>query len=97
MGEQTCPKCGYECSRDSADVGVGVIHGPWGCPGCGWSNWPEYDRSNGPSPRQADNPGWYVDQWGGMRRVSAIADRLERLGVPRGTAEDVFTDTGGEG
>lgn len=33
-----CPECGSEhCSRDEADVGVGVIYGPWRCGDCGWS------------------------------------------------------------
>jgi len=45
-----CKKCGQECYRESVDVGVGVIHGPWGCPCCGWSDDPEYDCSEGESP-----------------------------------------------
>ena len=32
-----CPKCGDDCERDSVDVGVGIIHGPYGCPSCAWS------------------------------------------------------------
>jgi hypothetical protein len=28
----SCPKCGDRCERDSVDVGVGVIRGPYGCP-----------------------------------------------------------------
>lgn len=31
-----CPKCGGACERDEADVGVGTIGGPWGCPACHW-------------------------------------------------------------
>lgn len=31
-----CPECGADCWREDADVGVGVIYGPWGCPDCGW-------------------------------------------------------------
>jgi DNA-directed RNA polymerase subunit RPC12/RpoP len=32
-----CPKCGTECMRDDVDVVAGILYGPWGCPGCGWS------------------------------------------------------------
>lgn len=32
-----CPKCGDDCWRDSADVGVGIIYGPYNCTYCGWS------------------------------------------------------------
>jgi hypothetical protein len=55
--EQICPKCGGDCWRDSADVGVGIIYGPWGCP-CGWSELPEFDLSTAPHPR--------TDQYGGF-------------------------------
>ncbi len=34
---EACPKCGADCWRESADVGVGIIYGPWGCPECCWS------------------------------------------------------------
>jgi hypothetical protein len=54
-----CPKCGADCRRDSADVGVGVIYGPYGCP-CGWSEWSSYDVTDGP---KIDH-GYTVDQWG---------------------------------
>jgi hypothetical protein len=37
MDEMKCEECGGDCYRDEVDVGVGVIYGPWGCPGCGWS------------------------------------------------------------
>jgi hypothetical protein len=57
-----CPKCGEECSRDSADVGVGIIYGPWGCL-CGWSAWSEYDVSEG---ARVDEHGNHIDQWGGL-------------------------------
>lgn len=56
-----CPKCNSECWRDSADIGVGTIYGPWGCPNCGWSENPEYDISKGPKSER----GYRVDQWGG--------------------------------
>lgn len=58
-----CEKCQSECHRDSVDVGVGVIHGPYGCPECGWSQDPEYDVSDGPKLHES---GWAKDQYGGL-------------------------------
>ncbi len=86
-----CPKCGSDdIYRNEADVGVGVIYGPYGC-ACGWSEWPEYDRSDGPSPAQREaGSEWYVDSTGGMQRVSAIADGCARFGIPRSVVEDAF-------
>lgn len=64
LPEDVCPKCGERgCWRDSADVGVGVVYGPWGCPDCGWSEHGEYDLSSGQSPRR---DGGVIDQWGGL-------------------------------
>lgn len=57
----SCPKCGRDCWRDSADVGVGVIYGPYGCP-CGWSESAEYDVTDGP---KVTAEGYEIDQWGG--------------------------------
>lgn len=37
-----CPECGEPCDRDEVDVGVGVIHGPWWCPDCGWATPDDY-------------------------------------------------------
>ena len=31
-----CPRCGTDCERLEADVGVGILTGPWRCPGCKW-------------------------------------------------------------
>lgn len=62
----TCPKCGREAYRDSADVGVGIIYGPWGCP-CGWSESPEYDVTEGPKFIEG---GYRIDQWGGATPTS---------------------------
>lgn len=61
--EGICPKCGERCDRDSVDVGVGVIHGPYGCACCGWSESEEYDLSGGRDP--LDDKGGAIDQWGG--------------------------------
>lgn len=57
-----CPNCGSECWRDSADVGVGVIYGPWGC-SCGWSEDERYNLLAGPKTTEL---GGAIDQWGGI-------------------------------
>jgi hypothetical protein len=57
-----CPECKAECWRESCDVGVGVITGPWGCPECGWSEDDRYDLRNGPKKTDA---GYTLDQFGG--------------------------------
>lgn len=34
----SCPGCGKDAlERDAADIGVGVLFGPWHCVACGWS------------------------------------------------------------
>jgi hypothetical protein len=85
-----CPKCGEECWRDEVDVGVGTIYGPWGCPGCGWSDNPEYDHSGGTALAQAENPEWYVDQYGGMVRKSFLKERVARFGINPEVIDEVF-------
>lgn len=55
--EKLCPRCGGECERESADIGVGIIHGPYGCYECGWSEDFEYDLTNPDSDAR-------TDQWG---------------------------------
>lgn len=93
MDEKACPKCGEDCHRESADVGVGVIYGPWGCPACGWSSDSEYDRSGGPSPAQLRGDGSrYVDQFGCSYSIDRIAENLGRFGISRGLVEDVFRE-----
>lgn len=57
-----CLKCKEECYRESVDVGVGIIHGPYGCPSCGWSEDSEYDLSDGKDA--IDEKGGVTDQWG---------------------------------
>lgn len=72
-----CPNCADDCYRDEADVGVGIIYGPWGCPSCGWSESDAYNRlivSPGP-----DAKGGWTDQFGGYHPVGssmALAHRL---------------------
>ena len=61
--QMICPKCGNdECWQDSADISVGVIYGPWGCPCCGWSDSEEYDLSGDKDP--VDEKGGVIDQYG---------------------------------
>lgn len=91
-----CPKCGEGCSRDEADVGVGVIYGPWGCPGCGWSSDPAYDRSDGKTPpAAADHPGYYVDQFGGATPTGPLKVRVAGFGLDPAVIDDVFPTEGG--
>ncbi len=59
--QMACPNCGEDTYQDSADVGVGVIYGPHGCP-CGWSESEEYNILNGPKKTPE---GYTIDQWGG--------------------------------
>lgn len=76
----SCPGCGHvDClERDSVDVGVGVIHGPYGCANCGWSESEEYDiRDKDP----VDEKGGAIDQYGGYHppgSPTALAYRLAR-------------------
>jgi predicted RNA-binding Zn-ribbon protein involved in translation (DUF1610 family) len=55
----TCPNCGEHCWREEADVGIGIIFGPWGCP-CGWSESHAYNQLDGPTA----TAGKRTDQWG---------------------------------
>ena len=58
-----CPRCGSYCDRDSADVGIGIIYGPYGCE-CGWSEWGKYDAVFGEG-QKPDDDGGYTDTRGG--------------------------------
>lgn len=58
-----CPHCGMFVFRDEVDVGVGVIHGPYGCGQCGWSEYEEYDCRHG---QKTTKEGHVLDQWGGL-------------------------------
>lgn len=69
-----CPNCKAQCSRDSADNGVAVLYGPWGCH-CGWSEVPEYNLLT----RQSEDEGGYkLDQWGGLTPSAAMVQALEQ-------------------
>lgn len=72
-----CPKCNDDCERDSVDVGVGVIHGPYGCPSCGWSEYEEYDLSGGQDPLRPD--GGAIDQYGGYHPPGSVRARALRF------------------
>lgn len=87
-----CPKCGSDdICRDSVDVGVGVIYGPYGC-SCGWSEWSEYDRSDGQSQAEKENPGYYVDSCGGMTKKTVIAKKLDHFGLDGNKIIEEFFD-----
>ena len=59
-----CPRCREtELYRDSVDVGVGIIHGPYGCPNCGWSENEAYDLEKGGGLQE---DGSYLDPYGGL-------------------------------
>lgn len=57
-----CPNCDHECYRDTVDVGVGILEGPWGCP-CGWSEDERYNLLDGP---KFTKNGGRIDQYGGI-------------------------------
>lgn len=62
--EGVCPRCEErELYRDSADVGVGIIYGPCGCPCCGWSESERYDLEFGGGLQEN---GSYLDPYGGL-------------------------------
>lgn len=70
-----CPKCGAEdLYRDSVDVGVGIIVGPFGCP-CGWSEDEEYDVTAGP---KLTPDGYELDQWGGATPPQIVESEIKR-------------------
>ena len=60
----TCPNC-KDCDiwRESVDVGVGIIYGPYGCENCGWSESGEYNLATGTKTSADGSP---VDQFGGV-------------------------------
>jgi hypothetical protein len=57
-----CKNCGEEAWRESCNIGVGIIYGPYGCP-CGWS---EDDRYNIIDGNKITKKGSRIDQWGGL-------------------------------
>ncbi|MDO3431159.1 hypothetical protein QWJ46_00530 [Rhizobium sp. CBN3] len=75
--EGVCPRCSEgSLWREEADVGVGIIYGPWGCESCGWSESERYDLEFGGGV-QAN--GSYLDPYGGLTPASnPIAKMLAR-------------------
>lgn len=64
-----CPNCGgTDLWRDSADVGVGIIYGPYGCP-CGWSESEEYNQLAGSKLTASGSP---TDPWGGAHPSGVV-------------------------
>ena len=84
-----CPKCGEECDRDSVDVGVGVIYGPWGCYCCGWSSSPEYDCSEGRPKAQEEMEGYIVDPFGGATPKAGMIEKLHHFGLDEDLIKDL--------
>jgi len=57
-----CPNCkDDELWRESVDIGVGIIYGPYGCESCGYSDDPQYDCSKG---AKITKEGHILDQFG---------------------------------
>ncbi len=81
-GDSPCPHCG-ECAlyRDDADVGVGIMYGPWGCSVCGWSADFRFDSSKGPSPASLEHPNHLVFADGVMVSKDRVRENLEHLGI----------------
>lgn len=81
---KVCPECGDNCWRDSADVGVGIIYGPWGC-SCGWSELGSHEE------RQASSPdGWYTDPFGVRHNVERIVENCARFGFDPDAVREAF-------
>lgn len=77
-GFDFCPKCSCpEIWQESVDIGVGVIHGPMGCPQCGWSEDEKYDLSEDQNP--IDEKGGVTDQYGGYHPPESTVARGYRL------------------
>lgn len=70
----TCPHCGDTCDRESVDVGIGMMYGPWGCSNCGWSEDPDYDCRDG---IKRDGDDRVLDQFG----VSHHVERPDGMAV----------------
>lgn len=84
-----CPACGDECHREEADVGVGVIYGPWGC-ACGWSQDPEYDSRFGPNLASLADAGRHVTPTGVSYSKERLKENVARLGLDPGVIDEVF-------
>lgn len=78
-----CPNCGDDSlDRESVDVGVGFIYGPWGCYSCGWSSDARFDRSQGPAPADAEYPDHILTPTGVAHHKGRIEETLhDRFGI----------------
>lgn len=72
--DSQCPACGdVGIWREEADVGIGILYGPYGCQ-CGWSEDSEYDCREGRKDAPASSPGWQADPWGGITSDERVAE-----------------------
>ncbi len=56
--EGFCHACGEQADRESVNVEVGIIYGPWGCY-CGWSEDPRYNQLRSDVQPHTDPFGFY--------------------------------------
>lgn len=86
MKPMDCPHCGEACNREEVDIEVGVIHGPWGCANCGWSENPEYDSRDGV---RMDGEDRVFDQYGVSHHLTRLDGQVVLVGgnvaAPRAT------------
>lgn len=69
-----CPECGTkDLWRESADVGVGIIYGPYGCD-CGWSEDSKYNIQKGALKQD----GSCIDQYGGIYPKDSLIAKINR-------------------
>ena len=71
-----CPNCGCEAYRETCDVGVGIIYGPWGCP-CGWSEDERYNQLDGDNYTEQ---GYKLDQYGGATPPNGYGIKPDGVG-----------------
>lgn len=87
-----CPKCGTEdLHRESVDIGVGVMHGPYGCHVCGWSEDDQLDFSDGRS--HIDEDGNAMDQYGNIYPAgskTALAHKIAEGIEPLSRIRDIL-------
>lgn len=85
--DPSCPNCGRGMCREEADIGVGIMYGPWGCL-CGYSEDPRFNRLSGTNTEtQERNPERWADQWGNLHHRDRLREQLGRFGVD---ADEIF-------
>lgn len=75
--EADCPSCGGPLSRDSVHNGLALLHGPWGCGSCGWSEYADVGYRDG----------GYYDALGGFTPMAGACAR------PRGSTPEAELGT----